>query len=1290
MSIVYEVNTVNNETFTTENINNIKLFLKTVVVLHISNDITDLSYIFDNCPNLTTVDFPDSFAGTNVTSIERMYANCINLTTVCMEGFIGANNLKTNDVFTNSLYITNLFLNADVWTFSNDDSFTYISKTNTVVVVPNNTVHVNNYVYEGWTTSNTQDGHFVDKPLNYGQFYVLNANDTQTITYTGKPIFSYTLRDIVPGIHYFGNSTIFDISKTKFLQHNATLSPIIAKFVDDYQTVPMYDATLLSGHGYIINARSFGDLFFGIQAKIFEVSEKNDVILVLNDVIDTSAISHYKIVLKFNDDIKYYQNLDFSGDYSLNIKHWQGLRESVEYYVAYNADLILMYKNGSQRSLPMLDSVAFKFTNEILVSFKLKTHGYGTLDKDAVYFAEDAAGMKKVKPYVVNDMTNNLTTDDGYTYTQQNSVSAEVEIQYKWQKNKPLYLHYHTEEYNDDLDLFLVSVTNVGSINMKQYNDVDFGDSLEQSGNIDLHPDPYGHGTFDYVWRFLPVVNDEIGFDNLMLNIQGDELSFSLDIIDCFTPLHLTATFYRNNITTTVLQYTDIVIPQNSKTFSSGIIHTTNIIAGTYFLTLSSQNYGSINSNEIHCIQFDINTYHYGNIDADTFYFSTSKVENESSILPINSVTIFSQVSQNGIIKYTQPPGVHPNKDTFTFLVSQEELYIHYSTIKRYNHYPDLSLSNIENIKSIEYTKDDTSVIHPFVQRIDMYPGSEYTGEYIRWKLTSGQNYEPVFRLSMYDSKLYLAITESYGFERSNYTYDVVLRKMINDSTHVNYGQYYEEVRFSVTFANSNIFETSVVNAPYADYQVSEIYETFDINILAYKNGVYAGAVDYHLYNNQIMLGDYPTNFYKIKSVLASQQYPNMLTYTIVTDVNISDNYAIKAYYFTDILNTNTSENTISGDGTIVLNIFFYIDRPVTVYFTIVEQSSGNRVSSEYRLFSNFTLTKYMLPVGTYENETHNLSVDSEFVITYDGILYTKDNENGYINNSSEIYYLDQNDAYITIYIKTNPNSNPEIITLQSTQNKINYSLNTLTQNNITTVIANSGTGTSDNDGFISNTDYVAFDSDDSQIVSNNVSNDLSNAESLEISWIQGTDTNGGSMPNHDQSLIFAYYDDEPTFTQQTNMTMLQYNNTITNAKGHIVINQESTGQWNTTVIDSSYADWYNIKTAQYFAIFQTNYTSGVSFGIQSISVIAETSDYTFNTAAPSETFAKLSRSATKLQKYNAPIDDNILTVPSGMCVVCVQEESKIETCEKWLRSEGETTVIFVNNQGIELGFENI
>ena len=238
--------------------------------------------------------------------------------------------------------------------------------------------------------------------------------------------------------------------------------------------------------------------------------------------------------------------------------------------------------------------------------------------------------------------------------------------------------------------------------------------------------------------------------------------------------------------------------------------------------------------------------------------------------------------------------------------------------------------------------------------------------------------------------------------------------------------------------------------------------------------------------------------------------------------------------------------------------------------------------------------------------------------------------------------------------------------------------LSTSTLSNITIV--------EDGTGFISDIPYYAFSSPDSKIVSDNVSSELSNAESITISWYTGDSNNGGMTPANNQELIFAYYIENTV----SNIALLQIDDHILLGTISLI----SSGTLTTQTIDINYGDWDTLKTATKFALYQTNAPGDgfVRYGIKSVTIthIAPVTDYSYSMVKPTESFATLSRSARKLQKYNAPTDGSVLTVPPGMCVVKIHDEAMVETYTTWLRSSGESTVIFVNSENVELGFENI
>lgn len=82
---IYTVELYSDTDFTSCSFNG-KINLLTVEYLRVTNNVTDMSYMFYNCNNLTSID-ASSFDTSNVTDMSKMFYNCSNLTTLDLSGW---------------------------------------------------------------------------------------------------------------------------------------------------------------------------------------------------------------------------------------------------------------------------------------------------------------------------------------------------------------------------------------------------------------------------------------------------------------------------------------------------------------------------------------------------------------------------------------------------------------------------------------------------------------------------------------------------------------------------------------------------------------------------------------------------------------------------------------------------------------------------------------------------------------------------------------------------------------------------------------------------------------------------------------------------------------------------------------------------------------------------------------------------------------------------------------------------------------------------------------------------
>lgn len=87
-----------------------------------TSNITDMSNMFSNCPNLTNLDL-SSFNTSNVTSMARMFTYCSNLTSLNLSGFNTSNVTDMSDMFSYCSNLTSLNIrNFDMSNVSTSDN----------------------------------------------------------------------------------------------------------------------------------------------------------------------------------------------------------------------------------------------------------------------------------------------------------------------------------------------------------------------------------------------------------------------------------------------------------------------------------------------------------------------------------------------------------------------------------------------------------------------------------------------------------------------------------------------------------------------------------------------------------------------------------------------------------------------------------------------------------------------------------------------------------------------------------------------------------------------------------------------------------------------------------------------------------------------------------------------------------------------------------------------------------------------------------------------------------------
>lgn len=600
-------------------------------------------------------------------------------------------------------------------------------------------------------------------------------------------------------------------------------------------------------------------------------------------------------------------------------------------------------------------------------------------------------------------------------------------------------------------------------------------------------------------------------------------------------------------------------------------------------------------------LSFAISTYFYGseNFDRDKFAFSSSD-QDLIEVIPTNVISGFVKQS-NGY--YIQPSDLHPYSETFRFsMQANESLYIWYNTDRGFNDQPDLSISDLNNINQIAF-KDTSDINYTAItytgEQIDLFPDSlGNSGVYenpIKWKLTAGVPFQ-LFTLEPVSGNTAINITfnPNETFNTTDYTYVIVLRKMMNDINSPNYSYYYEVVRIYPNFASGNVITVTSVDNENIPLDVSKIYETFEVNILYLFNETF-GSIPQAMHTNTITLSDYPTNFFRILDI-SVVQYENSLKYTIITNVDTNHSaYSIHARYF-DNGTWNTIVNVNSVDNTGINNFVIDFDSSglKIVYFNIVEISTNDIVSSEFTVNTQFTYNPNVpiqITSGLYKFRHHH-------------------------KHSHETQYMKVTHFGDTIY-----NALFELEALDSYTFKLKY------------------------DGI-----YVII-------------NSYNNLETT-------TDINA-IVP------IWSIYS-EYVFNGQLLIPVADVTDPVNENNYFIVSTNTGTlyafgPSWDpSTIFTPLNNEW--------------NDTWGTTYDF----IKFQEPDYSYSMVKPTESFATLSRSAQKLQKYNAPTDGSVLTVPQGMCVVKVHDEAMIETYELWLRSSGESTVIFVNSENVELGFENI
>ena len=473
MSILYNTENITNIPETNVNVFN-KTTVRTVTVVSIDANFANLSQLFENCPFLETVFFPDDYEGLNVSSVHRMYADCPLLTTVSMANFKGSNaGLNVDNMFTNSNFLTNLFIHHSLLN---------------VITLPNDYVHVNNYRWVSSTTENNET--FTDLPLDYATFYVLNATQNTTITYSGFPIFYYEIEDVVPENHYIGINTIFDLDKTKFLIMNPEISQVKTQLFDNNGVPYMSEAgnTLESGKGYIMKINTFCKLMFGINVLNVIQYENNIMITLQNNV----AVTTLECTLSTNGIAEFVQTVDLSDAINVQFDNWNNVDGNVfESNKNYEFELKL--------NDHVLYSAIYNFEiveTSLIVSFAISTYFYGTQDYDRDQFAFSSSDQDFIEVIPTNVISGFVKQSDGYYIQPSNLHPADDSppyletFRFNLQDGESLYIWYKTDRsYNDQPDLSILNLTNINYIAYKDTSDVDYTVRTYTGESIDLFPD---------------------------------------------------------------------------------------------------------------------------------------------------------------------------------------------------------------------------------------------------------------------------------------------------------------------------------------------------------------------------------------------------------------------------------------------------------------------------------------------------------------------------------------------------------------------------------------------------------------------------------------------------------------------------------------------------------------------------------------------------------------------------------------------------------------------------------